>query len=213
MGGKGHQVDKNVEWIECHRIKTRQDGGPRLISFGTCGRTGPMSKDSIVLLEVQKVIDPVTQDNPRTFETACLDESEFTEALIRTRFTPPGYRYQCGKQLSEDRLDEEDEHFNKDVKVLCGTLQYQVACGPIFTSSYKIELCEEQRGYLKSKGFIAVDMESSRFRRIAAAKRYHVSMVRAYADSCQSFQEADQKSKSEERRRAIEKLAEIFNRM
>ena len=114
-----------------------------------------------------------------------------------------------GKELSEDRLNEADEHFNKEIKDLCGKLQYQVACGPIFTSSYKIELCEGQRGYLRSKGFIAVDMESSRFRRIAAAKGFQVSMVRAYADSCQNFQEANQTSKSEERRQAISRLAEI----
>ena len=47
-------------------------------------------------------------------------------------------------------------------------------------------------------GFIAVDMESSRFRRIAKAKGFEVSMVRAYADSCENFQEANQMSKLEE---------------
>ena len=111
LGGKGHQVDKNVEWIECHRIKTRQDGGPRLISFGTCGRTGA-SEDDIVLLKIQTVIDPVSKE-PRTLQTASLDESQRTETLTRTSFWPEQFRSR--QELSIDVLSVMDELFNEEV--------------------------------------------------------------------------------------------------
>ena len=211
LGGKGHKVNKNVEFLECHNIRTRQEGGPKLVNFGTCGRTGPMSEDSIVLLEVKVVTDPVTEKNPPTLESASFDESEFPEILTRTGFKPADFRVKKGKKLTEDRLEDEEKKFNKEIIDLCDKLKYKVKCGPIFSSSYKVELWEEQRHLLR-RGFIAVDMESSRFRRLARAEKYHVNMVRAYADSCQSFQEADQKSKSEQRRQAIQQLAEIFNR-
>ena len=82
---------------------------------------------------------------PRTLETASLDESELTETLTRTSFKPPEFRFQLGKELSEDRLSEADELFNKEIKEICDKLQFLVACGSIFTSSYKIELCESAK--------------------------------------------------------------------
>ena len=124
------------------------------------------------------MIDPVSPC-PRTLQTASLDESQRTETLVRTSFWPEQFRSR--QELSIDVVSVMDELFNEKVSAICENLQFRVAYGSIYSSSYKIELREGQQGHLRTCGFIAVDMESSRFRRLAKAKGFEVSMVRARA--------------------------------
>ena len=81
-----------------------------MIHAGTCARTSA-SEDYIVLLKVQKVIDPVSP-LPRTLDTASLDESQLTETLVRTSFWPTE-QFRRTKELAIDSISEEDKLFNE----------------------------------------------------------------------------------------------------